>query len=490
MINTFLPLLHAFILLDRVASTSLTGADAHSECEFVEESLSRVLQRFHDLTIVQLLCEVKTAVVEKRRAAFAVHEAHQILRSTRVSGNASVVTVSSVSIADFTFLKAISAGAFARVFLAQKTKTGDVYAIKVLPKSDVVQKNQVKRVLAEKDILLGFSSPYIINFYYSIIGTHNLYLVMEYLPGGDLYSLLQKLGALDEWSAKTYIYQIANALAYLHSMGIIHRDLKPDNVLITENGHLKLTDFGLSYNGLLGRHVAKDTDIVESSSLVGTPDYIAPEIVLRCSHSFGVDWWALGIMVFEFVFGEPPFHAESETEIYTRIVRGRYSIPDDTEVSSQCLDLISRLLETDPGKRLGVNGSQEVLKHEWFADIDPRAIEPPFVPELKGRDDTDYFESRYVFSSAKDADIEDDIAIGRRGGRVERTDSGMQAFPSVAVRQLQGANQEAFTKLKMAGKNRGSQSDVKIAKLQVRKPVTGTDDSLLVQCWAPAATDP
>jgi serine/threonine protein kinase len=278
---------------------------------------------------------------------------------------------------------------------------------------------------------------------------------MEYLPGGDLYSLLQKLGALDEDNTRVYMFQIANALSYLHSMGIIHRDLKPDNVLITKDGHVKLTDFGLSYHGLMGRQVAKDSDIVESASLVGTPDYTAPEIVLRESHSFGVDWWALGIMIYEFVFGTPPFHADEVSEIYARIVRGRYAIPE--EVSPECLDIIARLLSPAVEKRLGAGGSQEVLSHPWFAGLDAREMEAPFVPELKGGDDTGYFECRYEFTRDSDADIQADIEIARALAakgviRRERSDSAMKSFPAMGIQQLEDRNEEVIRKLKRSDK--------------------------------------
>ena len=238
---------------------------------------------------------------------------------------------------------------------------------------------------------------------------------MEYLPGGDLYSLLRELGSLDEKSAKIYTYQIVQALGYLHSNGIIHRDLKPDNILISAEGFLKLTDFGLSYIGIVDRQmgeiVPSDPNLVKSSSFVGTPDYIAPEIILNQEHSFPVDWWSLGIILYEFIMGVPPFHANTEAETHERILKGAYMLPteEDDDVSPECIDFIKQLLQLNPEKRLGTKGVEEILNHPWFKGIDSDHIEPVFKPELKSKEDTGYFQERYEFKGDSDSDIIDDI---------------------------------------------------------------------------------
>lgn len=280
---------------------------------------------------------------------------------------------------------------------------------------------------------------------------------MEYLPGGDLYSLLQNVSALDEDTARIYTIQIAQAIGYLHSRNIIHRDIKPDNILIAADGKLKLTDFGLSYIGCVNRQVndmnsprkpLKPTrsltfnygnplgkepsslsnfrnrnnsiselippnteNVVESKSLVGTPDYIAPEIILNLPHTFTVDWWSLGVMVYEFLVGAPPFHGETVEETRDLIVKGRYRRPtmEEDDVSEDCADFIDCLLQQNQKKRLGSKGLDEVLNHKWLKCVDIEKIEPPFVPELKSEFDTTYFEERYSSNERVDDDIFDDI---------------------------------------------------------------------------------
>ena len=437
-------------------------------------------------------------------------------------------------ISDFEFIKRISSGAYARVFLGRKITTGDIYAIKVIPSSSLQQKNQVRRIIAEKDILLQFCNPYIVNFYYSIIGKNNLYLVMEYLPGGDLFSLLQKLGSLDEHSTKIYMLQILNALKYLHSNGIIHRDLKPDNILIAADGNLKLTDFGLSYIGMVHRQenegknknkgnnkeknkdsdkdkknnknqknneinniplksflsesnndkkdkmasnqksnssnsnssnqendnlnqndssnslsasnmhltdssfstsnsksdlesdlnkssnknsnnsVVTDPSLLKAKSMVGTPDYIAPEIILHRPHTVTCDYWSLGIILYECLYGEPPFHGETEKETYQNILSGVIYFDEDEEeeVSEDAKDLIQKLLKIYPENRLGANGIEDIFNHPFFSDIKSLdEEEPPFKPVLTSELDTEYFETRYKFDSQDDSDILEDIQI-------------------------------------------------------------------------------
>ncbi|XP_073137128.1 probable serine/threonine protein kinase IRE4 isoform X2 [Henckelia pumila] len=316
-----------------------------------------------------------------------------------------------ISIDDFDIIKPISRGAYGKVFLARKRTTGDLFAIKVLKKLDILRKNDIERILAERNILIT------VRFFYSFTSTDHLYLVMEYLNGGDLYSLLRKIGCLEEVVARTYIAELVLALEYLHSLGIVHRDLKPDNILIAHDGHIKLTDFGLSKIGLMNcttdlsgpeiktfegpeMHGRLNTDSEDShQSAVGTPDYLAPEILLGTEHGYASDWWSVGIILFEFITGIPPFTADHPEIIFDNILNRKIPWPSvPTEMSFEAQDLIDRLLLHDPNLRLGAKGASEVKAHPFFSGVDWNNLalqKAAFVPQPDSIDDTSYFVSRY-----------------------------------------------------------------------------------------------
>jgi serine/threonine protein kinase len=269
-----------------------------------------------------------------------------------------------VSIQDFEILKPISRGAFGRVYLATKKRTGDLYAIKVIRKKDIIRKNLKDAVMTERDALAKAQNPFVVKLFYAFQSKEYLYLVMEYLIGGDLASLLQALNCFELVMTRKYVAEIVLALEYLHSIGIVHRDLKPDNILINDDGHLKLTDFGLSRLGyieeagpapaagqgpdpLLDLSNAKEISIdVEDSThsssnrVLGTPDYLSPEVLLGTGHSEAVDFWALGVMTYEFLLGVPPFNAETPELIFQKILaRGKF---DSTLLSSGHLPNVVR----------------------------------------------------------------------------------------------------------------------------------------------------
>ncbi|KAI8136781.1 hypothetical protein BJV82DRAFT_638165 [Fennellomyces sp. T-0311] len=392
------------------------------------------------------------------------------------------------SIKDFDIIKPISKGAFGSVFLAKKRSTGDYYAIKFLKKSDMIAKNQVTNVKAERMILMTQTdSPFVTKLYYTFQSKDYLYLVLEYLNGGDCSALVKVLGNLPEDWARNYLAEVTLGLAYLHSKNVIHRDLKPDNLLIDQNGHLKLTDFGLSRIGFLNRRVRDELSTTEayddsnralpsspapspsespadllttpsnsayrhsyfsllfddgrrssrSSSAsagtdagttspsrgidnhtpvlgtpgymqcdrndtprkaVGTPDYLAPESILGTSQDSMVDWWALGVICYEFLYGYPPFHADSPDKVFENILSRRIDWHEGVvDVSPEARDFMERLMTLDPEKRLGSNGSDEVKNHPFFKTIDWDTLlteSPAFVPQPADMEDTDYFDLR------------------------------------------------------------------------------------------------
>ncbi|CAN0905806.1 Probable serine/threonine protein kinase IRE4 [Linum grandiflorum] len=357
------------------------------------------------------------------------------------------------SIDDFEIIKPISRGAFGKVFLARKRTTGDLFAIKVLKKVDMWRKNDVERILAERNILITVRNPFVVRFFYSFTCRDNLYLVMEYLNGGDLYSLLRKVGCLEEDVARIYIAELVLALQYLHSLGIVHRDLKPDNILIAHDGHIKLTDFGLSKIGLLNNTIQLSgsainegilSDTPDSSeqqteekgqhSAVGTPDYLAPEILLGREHGYASDWWSVGIILFELITGIPPFTAEQPEMIFDNILNRKIPWPSvPGEMSRDAQDLIERLLIHNPDQRLGANGPSEVKSHPFFRGVDWEnlaSLEAAFVPVPDGADDTSYFLSRFsqlssgILNNPSSSHSDDGSCSSSSNSKVEMDDCG------------------------------------------------------------------
>ncbi|KAL0240806.1 hypothetical protein GEMRC1_006042 [Eukaryota sp. GEM-RC1] len=327
----------------------------------------------------------------------------------------------SPSISDFEIIKPISRGAFGRVFLAVKKRTGDTYAIKVLKKDDMVRKNQVNRIKTERNILTSTDCPFLIKCYWTFQSSKHLYIVMEYVSGGDLYSLLNNVGRLPEDTAKYYVAEVILSLEYLHAVGIVHRDVKPDNLLVSEDGHIKMIDFGLSHYGIETRSEQKpsfsdsdsDIEISQASthskasdtckakqrrfSVIGTPEYLAPEIIQGSGHDHLVDWWSLGVLCFELISGLPPFEGDSKEEIFENICNRNISWPDDVSFSTHAVSFVTSLMQLDTSKRLGYNGISEIKAHPFLASIDWGTLltEPgPFIPVLSEEHDTSYFDSR------------------------------------------------------------------------------------------------
>ncbi|KAG0141380.1 hypothetical protein CROQUDRAFT_31284, partial [Cronartium quercuum f. sp. fusiforme G11] len=310
------------------------------------------------------------------------------------------------SIKDFDMLKPISKGAFGQVWLAKKKTTGDYYAIKILKKQDMIAKNQIMNVKSERKILMNQAdSDFVVKLFYTFSSRDHLYLVMEYLNGGDCAALVKALGNLPEEWTRNYVAEVVMGLEYLHSTGVVHRDLKPDNLLIDHRGHLKLTDFGLSKIGLLGRQAAEPRPSKSDAShknFVGTP-----ERILEIGLDEMVDWVSLagklislliiGLWV-RFLYGIPPFHDSTLDKVFDRILSRRLEFPEsDDEISADAIDFMDRLMCTDPKQRLGAKGAQEVKAHPFLANIDWANLfknEASFVPSVTDPESTDYFDPR------------------------------------------------------------------------------------------------
>ncbi|EDQ92348.1 uncharacterized protein MONBRDRAFT_13270, partial [Monosiga brevicollis MX1] len=273
---------------------------------------------------------------------------------------------------DFNFVKLLSAGAYGGVWLAVHRDTSERVAIKVLKKKDMMDKNVVRQVMAEKNILQFARSPFLINLWCSFTTKESLYMVMEYASGGDLAAYLKMCERLPVDQARRYIAETILAVEYIHEFGIVHRDLKPDNLVIAENGHIKLTDFGLSKVGVMNRtsvleehSVAGVADFKDKQRL-GTPDYMAPEVITGQGYGKAVDWWAIGIILYEFLYGAPPYSGDTVEELWDQTLNAPVEFPEDDEddedeenrqdpyyVIPEARDLIELLLEKDPARRLG-----------------------------------------------------------------------------------------------------------------------------------------
>ncbi len=288
-----------------------------------------------------------------------------------------------VTIESFVPVSRISKGAFGTVFKVRKKDTNDIFALKVMQKARLIRKNQVDRVKGERDVIPRMSATadgehFIVRFFWTFQNAEYVFLVMEYLPI-DLKNMLTMVGGLDETVVKQYMAELIIALEYCHRNSIVHRDIKPDNILIDNNGHLRLIDFGLSSTGLKKRHdleyTASPGDISPEAmtfSMVGTPEYLAPEILTGEGHSYPVDWWALGVLMFEMLFGLPPFTAPERDAIFAKIVNDPLEFPMGAELdaSPEAMDLMTALLVKDPAKRLGTRGDgAEIRRHPWLKDV-------------------------------------------------------------------------------------------------------------------------
>ena len=298
---------------------------------------------------------------------------------------------------DFEILKLIGKGTFGQVFQVRKKDTRRVYAMKVLSKKVIIQKKEIAHTLGERNILVRTAktdSPFIVGLKFSFQTASDLYLVTDYMSGGELFWHLQKEGRFNETRAKFYIAELILALQHLHEHNIVYRDLKPENILLDANGHIALCDFGLSKANL------SDSDT--TNTFCGTTEYLAPEVLLdENGYTRMVDFWSLGVLVFEMCCGWSPFYAEDTQQMYKNIAFGKVRFPRDA-LSTEGRNFVKGLLNRNPKHRLGANGDAEELKaHTFFADIDWEALSkknvvPPFKPKLKSELDVSNFDPEFT----------------------------------------------------------------------------------------------
>ncbi|KAI9762201.1 MAG: cAMP-dependent protein kinase catalytic subunit [Chaenotheca gracillima] len=289
------------------------------------------------------------------------------------------VTKGKYALPDFAILRTLGTGSFGRVHLVQSKHNQRFYAVKVLKKAQVVKMKQVEHTNDERRMLGMVKHPFLITLWGTFADSRNVYMVMDFVEGGELFSLLRKSQRFPNPVAKFYAAEVTLALEYLHSMHIIYRDLKPENLLLDRHGHLKITDFGF----------AKEVPDI-TWTLCGTPDYLAPEVVNSKGYNKSVDWWSLGILIFEMLCGFTPFwDGGSPMKIYENIIKGKVKYPPYIHPDAQ--DLLQQLITPDLTKRLGNlhGGSKDVMQHPWFAEVTwdrlaKKDIDAPYVPPVRG----------------------------------------------------------------------------------------------------------
>ncbi|KAK5578213.1 hypothetical protein RB653_003166 [Dictyostelium firmibasis] len=304
----------------------------------------------------------------------------------------------STNLSNFIIKHLVGKGGFGKVFQVSHVETQKVYALKVIKKNHIIARKSVVNTLAEKDILKKISHPFIVNLHYAFQNEKKLYLVMDFINGGQLFYHLQKEAIFSEDQVRFYMAELILALEHLHASDIVHRDLKPENILLDSQGHCILTDFGLA------KLEVKTNN--ETFSFAGTLEYMAPELIQHSTCGKAVDWWSIGILMYDMMIGKPPFEHKNRALMQEKIISEKPKFPKF--VSSSARSLINGLLTKDPTRRLGTKGAIEIKQHPFFKSIQWRKIEnkeitPPFIPSTKGVDDISNFDHASLKAHQRDS---------------------------------------------------------------------------------------
>jgi serum/glucocorticoid-regulated kinase 2 len=352
------------------------------------------------VTKVAARLQTREQILKRQQELAAIaHDSDDDDRKEVATGHKDAVTTmlqndSKVRLADFELLKVLGRGAFGKVMQVKKKSDGKIYAMKIMKKGAIVARNQVEHTKAERSILQQLQHPFLMTLRFAFQSKDKLYLVLDYFQGGELFFHLKSQRRFSEEVARLYVAEIALAFGHLHSLGVIYRDLKPENILLDDNGHVCLTDFGL----------AKEMEEGDKAhTFCGTPEYLAPEIVQGLGHDKAVDWWSLGILLYELTVGIPPFYSQNVNEMYNKIQHGVLRFPPF--LSEGCKQLIVGLLNRDPKKRLGSDKDVEDVKasvfftsqDHWDWDkVYRKEVDAPFKPKVKGIEDTSNFDDEFL----------------------------------------------------------------------------------------------
>uniref|UniRef100_A0A9J7XCR5 Protein kinase C n=1 Tax=Cyprinus carpio carpio TaxID=630221 RepID=A0A9J7XCR5_CYPCA len=349
---------------------------------------------------------------KKKKSILSFTHPHGLSEETqeaRENGDVKMLQTKRMTLEDFSFIKVLGKGSFGKVMLAELRGTDEVYAVKVLKKDVILQDDDVDCTMTEKRILaLARKHPYLTQLYCCFQTKDRLFFVMEYVNGGDLMFQIQRSRKFDEARSRFYAAEVTSALMFLHQNGVIYRDLKLDNILLDAEGHCKLADFGMCKEGIL--------DGITTTTFCGTPDYIAPEILQELEYGPSVDWWALGVLMYEMMAGQPPFEADNEDDLFESILHDDVLYP--VWLSKEAVSILKAFMTKSPSKRLGCvvsQGLDEAIKvHPFFKEIDwllleQRKIKPPFKPRIKTKRDVNNFDQDFTREEPVLTPVEDAI---------------------------------------------------------------------------------
>ncbi|KAI0073494.1 AGC/Akt protein kinase [Panus rudis PR-1116 ss-1] len=308
----------------------------------------------------------------------------------------------SLTIDDFELITVIGKGSFGKVMQVRKRDTSRIYALKTIRKQHIVERGEITHTLAERLVLARVNNPFIVPLKFSFQSAQKLYLVLAFVNGGELFHHLQREQRFDEGRARFYSAELLLALEHLHELDVVYRDLKPENILLDYTGHIALCDFGLCKINM------KDSDT--TNTFCGTPEYLAPEILYNQGYSKVIDWWTLGVLLYEMLSGLPPFFDENTDIMYQKILNDPLGFGE--EFSPEAQSILKLLLERDPTKRLGVNGADEIKSHPFFSkNIDfekllQKKIQPPFKPSVASPVDVSNFDTVFTTEAPMDSVVE------------------------------------------------------------------------------------
>ncbi|KAE8871200.1 hypothetical protein PTNB73_02659 [Pyrenophora teres f. teres] len=308
-----------------------------------------------------------------------------------------------LAIDDFELLKVVGKGSFGKVMQVQKKDTHRIYALKTIRKAHIISRSEVAHTLAERSVLAQINNPFIVPLKFSFQSPEKLYLVLAFVNGGELFHHLQKEQRFDINRARFYAAELLCALECLHGFNVIYRDLKPENILLDYTGHIALCDFGLCKLDM------KDED--RTNTFCGTPEYLAPELLTGAGYTKSVDWWTLGVLLYEMLTGLPPFYDENTNDMYRKILTEPLHFPGPEVVPPAARDLLTRLLDRNADKRLGAKGAAEIKAHYFFHSIDWRKLlerkyEPSFKPNVVDAKDTANFDREFTSEAPTDSYVD------------------------------------------------------------------------------------